>query len=70
MKLIDNGIVRKLIPSKGCKLYSQNTNDYYAIIYLGKNDSIDNYTEVLDDTLEEPISMYQLDSEIDDIINS
>lgn len=70
MKLIDNGIVRKLIPSKGCKLYSQKTNDYYAIVYLGKNDSINDYTEVLEDTLEEPISMYQLGSEIDDIINS
>lgn len=70
MKLIDNGIVRRLIPEKGCKIYSQKTDEYYDIVYLGKNDSINNYTEVLADTLTEPIDIYLLDSEIDDIINS
>lgn len=70
MRLVDNGVIRKLIPEKGCKIFSQHMNEYYDIVYLGKNDSINNYTEVLADTLTEPISMYRLDIEIDDIINS
>lgn len=69
MKLVDNGIVRRLIPEKGCKIYSQKTNEYYDIVFLGKNDSINNYTEVLEDTLTEPISIYLLDDEINNIIN-
>lgn len=70
MRLVDNGGIRKLVPERGCKLYSQIANEYYDIVYLGIYDSPSNYTEVLAETLTEPISMYQLDIEIDDIINS
>ena len=37
-----------LIADEGKKLYSEKYNAYYEKVYLGKNDSIENYKEVED----------------------
>lgn len=49
MEIIDNGIVRVLTSKKGYKLYNINTNQYYDKVYLGINDSIENYREIIDE---------------------
>lgn len=54
MEIIDNGIVRVLTSKKGYKLYSINTNQYYDKVYLGINDSIENYREILDEDYVDP----------------
>lgn len=51
MRLEDNGVIRKLYPDEGCRLYSIKTNQYYEVVYLGKFDSVDNYKDV---PIEEP----------------
>lgn len=38
-----------LTSEKGYKLYNINTNQYYDKVYLGINDSIDNYREIIDE---------------------
>lgn len=69
MRLVDNGGIRKLVPERGCKLYSQSANEYYDIVYLGIYDSPSNYTEVLAETLTEPLDYIILSDEINNIIN-
>ena len=54
MEIIDNGIVRVLTSEKGYKLYSINTNQYYDNVYLGINDSIENYREIEDENYVDP----------------
>ena len=54
MEIIDNGIVRVLTSEKGYKLYSINTNQYYDKVYLGINDSIENYREIEDENYVDP----------------
>lgn len=44
----DNGL-RILIASKGYKIYSTLSNTYINKVYLGVNDTIDNYREVIDE---------------------
>lgn len=44
----DNGL-RILIASKGYKIYSTLSNTYTNKVYLGVNDTIDNYREVIDE---------------------
>lgn len=69
MKLIDNGILRRLIPEPGCQLYSQQDDAYYDMVYLSVNDSIDNYTEVTKDTKTDTLMNNDLDEVINNIIN-
>lgn len=54
MEIIDNGIVRVLTSEKGYKLYNINTNQYYDKVYLGINDSIENYREIIDEDYVDP----------------
>ena len=48
----DNGL-RILIASKGYKIYSTLSNIYLTKVYLGVNDSIDNYKEIAIELLDE-----------------
>ena len=49
MKLEERGTLRILTPEVGHKLYCVSTNSYMTKVYLGVNDSIDNYREVVDE---------------------
>lgn len=49
MKLEERGTLRILTPEVGHKLYCVSTNSYTTKAYLGVNDSIDNYKEVVDE---------------------
>ena len=49
MKLEERGTLRILTPEVGHKLYCVSTNSYVTKVYLGVNDSIDNYREVIDE---------------------
>ena len=49
MKLEERGTLRILTPEVGHKLYCVSTNSYTTKVYLGVNDSIDNYKEVVDE---------------------
>lgn len=49
MKLEERGTLRILTPEVGHKLYCVSTNSYVTKVYLGVNDSIDNYKEVVDE---------------------
>ena len=49
MQKIENNLFTILLPDKGYKLVNKNTGKYYKKVILGKNDSIDNYTEEIDE---------------------
>ena len=49
MKLEERGSLRILTPEVGYKLYSVKTNEYYTKVYLGVNDKLDNYREMVDE---------------------
>ena len=49
MKLEERGTLRILTPEVGHKLYCVSTNSYVTKVYLGFNDSIDNYREMVDE---------------------
>ena len=49
MKLEERGTLRILTPEVGHKLYCIPTNSYTTKVYLGVNDSIDNYKEMVDE---------------------
>ena len=49
MKLEERGTRRILTPEVGHKLYCVSTNSYVTKVYLGVNDSIDNYREMVDE---------------------
>ena len=49
MKLEERGTLRILTPEVGHKLYCVSTNSYVTKVYLGVNDSIDNYKEMVDE---------------------
>lgn len=50
MKLTTKGVLRILEPAQGMHLKSKSRNDIYeGKIYLGVNDSPDNYTEVTEE---------------------
>ena len=49
MKLEERNGLRILTPEVGHKLYCVFTNSYVTKVYLGVNDSIDNYKEVVDE---------------------
>ena len=57
-----NGL-RVLYPDKNCKIYSQVTNSYHDLVYLGIYDKVEEYTEVK----EEYIEGYEPKSEVDKI---
>ena len=49
MQVIETGMMRVLIPDKGYKLVNKDTGKQMNKVYLGKLDSVDNYTEVIDE---------------------
>ena len=49
MQIIENSLFTILIPDKGYILVNKNTGKYYKKVILGKNDSINNYTEEIDE---------------------
>lgn len=49
MQVIENGVSRILIPEKGYKLVNKNTGKQMMKVYMGKLDSVDNYTEIVDE---------------------
>ncbi len=49
MQIINSRLFTILVPDKGYILVNKNTGAYYEKIYLGVNDSPDNYGEVVDE---------------------
>lgn len=49
MQKIETNLFTMLVPDKGYKIVNKSTGKYYQKLYLGKNDSIDNYGEVVDE---------------------
>ena len=49
MQIIESKLFTILLPDKGYKLINKNDGNCYQKIYLGVNDSADNYGEVVDD---------------------
>ena len=46
MKIIDDGIIIKILAEEGKKLTNSSRDFFSEVVYLGKNDSPDNYEEV------------------------
>ena len=65
MQIIENSLFTILIPDKGYKLVNKNTGKYYKKVILGKNDSIDNYTEEIDEKYTNPEFIEQNELTID-----
>ena len=65
MQMIENSLFTILIPDKGYKLVNKNTGKYYKKVILGKNDSIDNYTEEIDEKYINPEFIEQNELTID-----
>ena len=65
MQMIENSLFKILIPDKGYKLVNKNTGKYYKKVILGKNDSIDNYTEEIDEKYINPEFIEQNELTID-----
>lgn len=49
MQIIESELFTILIPEKGYKIVNKTTGKYYKKVYLGKDDSVENYGEVVDD---------------------
>lgn len=49
MQVIENNLFTILLPEVGYKLLNKTNNKQSSKVYLGLNDSIDNYIEVVDD---------------------
>ena len=49
MHIINSNLFNILIPEKGYKLVNKTNGNYYKKVYLGINDSADNYAEEIDD---------------------
>lgn len=65
MQIIENNLFTILLPDKGYKLVNKNTGKYYKKVILGKNDSIDNYTEEIDEKYINPEFIEQNELTID-----
>ena len=70
MQMIENSLFKILIPDKGYKLVNKNTGKYYKKVILGKNDSIDNYTEEIDEKYINPEFIEQNELTIDLLLYS
>ena len=46
MQVIDNGKIIKILAEEGKKITNKDRSFFSDFIYLGKNDSVDNYEEV------------------------
>lgn len=49
MQIIESTFFTTLIPDKGYKIVNKNTGTFHQKVILGKNDSVDNYGEVVDE---------------------
>lgn len=52
MKLENKDNLIVLYPEENFKLYSQESNSYYDVVYLGKYDKVENYIEINIDDIE------------------
>lgn len=62
MQIVENPLFTIIIPDKGYLLINKNTSEKYKKVYLGKNDSPDNYGEVVDDKYVNMEFVVELDS--------
>ena len=62
MQIIKSSLFTILIPDKGYKLVNKNTGKYYKKVILGKNDSVDNYTEEIDEKYINPEILEEVDN--------
>ena len=49
MQIIETELLRVIVPEEGYKLINKTNNKSFNKVYLGINDSPDNYIEVIDD---------------------
>ena len=49
MQIIESSLFTTLIPDKGYKIVNKKTGSFHKKVLLGKNDSPDNYGEVVDE---------------------
>ena len=70
MQMIENSLFKILIPYKGYKLVNKNTGKYYKKVILGKTDSIENYTEEIDEKYINPEFIEQNELTIDLLLYS
>ena len=49
MQVIQSELFTVIVSDKGCKLVNKETGKEYKKIYLGKNDSVENYCEIVDE---------------------
>lgn len=70
MQIIENNLFTVLIPDKGYKIVNKNTGKYYKKVYLGKMDSVDNYTEEIDEKYINPEFIEQNELTIDLLLYS
>lgn len=62
MQIIESSLFTTLIPDKGYKIVNKKTGSFHKKVLLGKNDSIDNYGEVVDEKYINMDYVVELDS--------
>lgn len=68
MRVTNTDILTLLEAEEGYLLYSSSTNQYYKKVYLGKNDSPDNYREVIDEEYQDTTDLEKITKEQDDVL--
>lgn len=68
MRVINTDLLTLLEADEGYLLYSPATNQYYKKVYLGKNDSPDNYREVIDEEYQDTTDLEKITKEQDDVL--
>ena len=64
MQIVETNMLRVLVPDKGYKLINKSTNKMYDKVYLGINDSPDNYIEIIDE--EYKTTLQEIANKVDD----
>lgn len=68
MRVTNTDSLTILEADEGKLLFSQSTNQYYKKVYLGKNDSPDNYREVIDEEYQDTTDLEKITKEQDDVL--
>ena len=68
MRVTNTDLLTLLEAEEGYLLYSPSTNQYYKKVYLGKNDSPDNYREVIDEEYQDTTDLEKITKEQDDVL--
>ena len=69
MQIIETELLRVIVPEEGYKLINKTNNKSFNKVYLGINDSPDNYIEVVDDEyvdIKYNIEINELKTKVDD----